>query len=342
MQHNKNMTKKERIQKILELFKKEKILKTAEILIFLNNEIERTTIYRDLKELIKLERIKEIWKWKYEFLLNPIKYFESPFFEREEKKYNPDFLRNYIPNETSFLKKDEKEKLLKATDNLEINTNYYKENRRSLENLLIDLSYASSKLEWNTYSYLDTEVLVNYNEIAEDKAKDETQMILNHKEAIEYMVYYRKELWFQKKIFFEIHSLLWKWLLRDIDLWTIREKTVEIGRCKYYPIENKFKLEEEFELFLEKLNEIKNPFEQSLFILIFIPYFQIFIDINKRTSRMMCNLPLLKNNLWVLSLLQVKEKDYILAILSIYELNDISLMKNIFVNNYLLNLERYI
>ncbi|MCK5867698.1 MAG: Fic family protein [Mycoplasmataceae bacterium] len=281
---------------------------------------------------------KSIISW-IEYSIN---FFKTPFFERDEKKYNPKFLENYIPNTTNFLSEEEKETLLQATNWVEINTSYYKENRRSLENLLIDLSYASSKLEWNTYSYLDTEVLVNFNEIAEDKQKDETQMIINHKQAIEYMVYYKQKLWYQKKTFFEIHSLLWKWLLPKIDLWKIREKIVEIGRCKYLPIDNKYQLEEQFEIFLEKLNEIQNPFEQSLFILIFIPYFQIFLDINKRTSRMLCNLPLLKNNLWVISLLQVKEKDYILAILSIYELNDVSLMRELFVNNYLLNFKRYI
>ncbi len=156
------------------------------------------------------------------------------------------------------------------------------------------------------------------------------------------MVYYKKKLEFKPKTFFEIHSLLWKWLLPKLELWKIREKIVEIWRNKYIPMDNKFKLEEEFNIFLQKLNEIKNPFEQSLFILVFIPYFQIFLDINKRTSRMICNLPLLKNNLWVLSLLQVKERDYILAVLSVYELNDITLMRDIFVNNYLLNIRRYI
>ncbi|WP_407079363.1 Fic family protein [Candidatus Venteria ishoeyi] len=62
-------------------------------------------------------------------------------------------------------------------------------------------------------------------------------------------------------------------------------------------MDNIHQLNEEFDIFLHKLNQIKNPFEQSLFILIFIPYFQIFLDINKRTSRMICNIPLLRNNL---------------------------------------------
>jgi Fic family protein len=101
-------------------------------------------------------------------------------------------------------------------------------------------------------------------------------------------------------------------------------------------------LSEQFDIFLQKLNHIKNPFEQSLFILVFIPYFQIFMDINKRTSRISANIPLLKNGLVPFSFLQMKDRDYINAILAIYELNDVSLMRDIFVSNYLLNMRRYL
>jgi Fic family protein len=79
-----------------------------------------------------------------------------------------------------------------------------------------------------------------------------------------------------------------------------------------------------------------------LFILVFVPYFQIFLDINKRTSRIASNLPLLKNNLPLISLLAVEKRKYINAILAIYELNDVSLMRDLFVDNYLLNMHRYI
>ena len=336
------MTKKEKLEKIINLFNDKKIVKIADIISYFDNSIERTTAYRYLKELLEKWEIKEVLKWVYEKKISPLNYFKTPFFERPKKLYNTNFLRKYIPNKTSFLTEKQKNHLLKSSEWLDINTNYYKENRRSLENLMIDLTYASSKLEWNTYSYLDTEVLVNFNEIAEDKEKDETRMIVNHKKAIEYLVYYKNKMQYEAKSFYEIHTLLWVKLLPKLDLWKIREKSVEIWRCQYFPIDNKYQLEEEFKIFLIKLNEIKNPFEQSVFILVFIPYFQIFMDINKRTSRMMCNLPLLKNNLWILSLLQVKERDYITAILSVYELNEVSLLTKIFEENYILNIKRYI
>ena len=302
---------------------------------------DRTTIYRWLKKLENEWSIIQIKKWTYKLKEKIEKYFNIPVWERKKIKYNPEFLKNYIPNETYFFSKQNLEKLENTIKDLPIDTDFYKTNKRLLETLLIDLSFASSYLEWNTYSYLDTEVLLKYNEISKEKTSEETQMILNHKKAIEYMIYYKKELNFNKQTFFEIHSFLWNKLLLKEELGIIRNKIVEIWWSTYKPLDNQFQLEEEFEIFLEKLNKIKNPFEQSLFIMVFIPYFQLFLDINKRTSRIMWNLPLIKYNLPVLSLIQLEKKKYIVAILAIYELNDTSLIQKLWIDNYLLNLERY-
>jgi Fic family protein len=305
-------------------------------------KIDRTTIYRDFKELLESEKIVEIWKWKYSFRFDLTKYLSTPFFERKKTSYNFDFLANYEPNKTSFLW--EKYDLIKAQylDKESLSTYDYKQNIRAIENLIVDLSFSSSKLEWNTYSYLDTEILIKYNEEAEWKTKLETQMILNHKNAIKYIVDNREEINYTSKEFQNIHMLLWKWLLLDQDLWMIRNKEVSIWGSSYTPLDNKFQLEEQFKIFLEKLNQIRNPFEQALFILVFIPYFQLFLDINKRVSRISANIPLIKNWFVPFSFLQIKDRDYINAILAIYELKDTSFMRDLFVNNYLLNLERYI
>lgn len=334
------MNKKERLNFILKLLEQKETIKVSDILEVL--KIDRTTVYRDFKELEKQNEIKEISKWIYTKKLNSINYLQTPFFKRQKKSYNFDFLANYIPNETHFFTKEQLKTLENAISEIDINTDFYVNNKRLLEMTLIDLSFASSYLEWNTYDYLDTEILVKYNEIAKQKSADDTQMILNHKKCIEYMIFYKKELPFSKQTFFEIHTLLWEKLLPKENLWIIRNKIVEIWASTYSPLDNKFQLEEQFEIFLDKLNKIENPFEQSLFILVFMPYFQIFLDINKRTSRMSANLPLLKFNLPLISLLAVEKRTYITAILAIYELNDVSLIRDIFVENYLLNMKRYI
>lgn len=333
------MDRKERLIIILELLEKKENIKVSDILKIIN--VDRTSIYRDFKFLIKEWKIIEISKWIYKKTLNILDYLNKPFFEREKKNYNFDFLWNYIPNETSFLwdrYNDLKEKYL---DKNILSSYDYKQNLRAIENLLIDLSFSSSKLEWNTYSYLDTEILVKYNNSAKWKTVEETQMILNHKNAIKYIIDNKKEIDLNIEDFQNIHILLWKWLLVDEYLWKIRSSEVTIWGSAYSPLENHFQLKEQFNIFLDKLNNIKNPFEQSLFILVFIPYFQIFMDINKRTSRIWANIPLIKNWLVPFSFLQIQDRDYINAIIAIYELNDISLMRDLFVNNYLLNIKRY-
>jgi Fic family protein len=310
-------------------------------------DISESTVTRNINKLINDWKIikNKIWKNTFykviwtQFILD---YLNKPFFERENKKYNFDFLWNYIPNKTSFLSDKYNTIKEKYIDQHIFSSYDYKQNLRAIENLLIDLSFSSSKLEWNTYSYLDTEILIKYNNSAEWKSQTETQMILNHKNAIKYIIDNKNVIQLSKIDFQNIHILLWKWLLQEDYLWKVRSSEVSIWGSAYAPLDNKFQLEEQFELFLNKLNEIKNPFEQSLFILVFIPYFQIFMDINKRTSRIWANIPLIKNGLIPFSFLQIKDRDYINAILAIYELNDVSLMRNLFVDNYLLNMKRYI
>ncbi|EKE26179.1 MAG: hypothetical protein ACD_4C00394G0004 [uncultured bacterium (gcode 4)] len=310
-------------------------------------EFNETTIVRNLNKLIKNWKITKIKEgknsnyqiWWADFILE---YLKKDFFERPLKKYDFDFLENYIPNATSFLW----ERYLKIKDKYEklslLSTYDYKTNIRWIENLLIDLSFSSSKLEGNTYNYLDTEILIKYNTEADWKTKFESQMILNHKNAIKYIIDNRNDILYTKQEFCNIHKILAQWLLIEDYLWTIRSSEVKIWWSTYVPLDNKFQLEEQFSMFLDKLSKIKNPFEQSLFILVFIPYFQLFMDLNKRVSRISSNIPLIKNWLPPFSFLQIKDRDYINAILAIYELNDVSLMADIFVENYLQNMWRYI
>lgn len=326
-------------EKILLLLSQNQHLSTGEISSKLN--IDRTTTYRNLQKLIKLDQVIQIKKWLYAYKEPISKFFDLPFWQRPSRQYNRDFLDKYIPNETNFLSENDNKLLSQNISNIWIHTDFYKNNKQFIETSLIDLSYASSYLEWNTYSYLDTEILLKYNEIAKNKQKDETQMIINHKKSIEYMIYNKNNLTRSAKSFFEIHSILWSELLSKKDLWVIRNGSVEIWLSTYKPLDNEHQLKQEFDKFIKKLNEIKNPFEKSLFILIYIPYFQIFVDINKRTSRMMANLALIQANLPLFSMIQISQKEYITAILSIYELNDPSSMVKIFVENYIANINRY-
>jgi Fic family protein len=317
----------------------------TEIIKFLKIKKDYSTVYRNLQKLFKSKNIKKVGQGKntrYQSSRTNIDaYFEKPFFERKTTYYNKNFLSNYIPNKSYFFSSAELKELLNLNKNTNLNTDFLTNNRRLYETLLIDLSYSSSYLEGNTYSYLDTEVLIKYGEEAEGKTKEETQMILNHKNAIEYVIKHKENIDLSAREILNIHSFLGKDLIENQYVGIIRNSIVRISGSSYKPIENKYLLEDEFKIFIEKLKKIKNPFEQSLFILIFIPYFQLFYDINKRTARIFCNVPLIKNHLMPFSFLMVHKKEYIASLLSIYELNDINKLKNIFLTAYKTTYQRY-
>ncbi len=306
-----------------------------------STNIPHKTLYRYKNRAISEGRLTQIGHGKYRPKHETRSYLERPFFERTPVKYNGEFLRNYIPNISSFLG-NEREKIREATENFTLySTLDYLKNRRAIEIFLVDLSYASSHLEGNTYDYVDTEILIQYGKSNDTKTRDETTMILNHKKAIEYIISNRGDFTFSKKDFFDIHTLLARWLIHDTYLGIFRTSPVRIGGSRFEPIDEPLLIESEFQLFIEKLRAIHDPFEQSLFILVFVPYFQAFIDLNKRTSRISANIPLISHGYAPISLITVEPKTYTNAILAIYELNDPSIMAKIYAENYVMNMRRY-
>lgn len=323
----------------------EKSFSIQEIMARLKIESDYSTVFRHMQQLLKQGDIKKEGRGRStrykSSRTNLDAYFEKPFFQRNPAQYQAGFLGDYVPNKTHFIDTEELKKLNQCNKNHILSTEYLLNNKRLYENLLIDLSYSSSYLEGNTYSYLDTEVLIKYGEAASGKSKEETAMILNHKNAIEYIVKNKHGIELNKKDIFNLHGLLGKNLLDKHDLGVIRKSAVKIGGSAYGPLNDHWLLEEQFNIFIKKLNAIRDPFEQCFFILVFIPYFQLFKDINKRTSRLFGNVPLLKNNLVPFSFLMVDKKAYITGLLAIYELNNIEKLKEVFITAYVKTCDRY-
>ena len=215
--------------------------------------------------------------------------------------------------------------------------------RSILDRLLIDLSWASSHLEGNTYSRLETRALIELGQAAEGKAALETQMILNHKAAIELIVDRAEEVSLNRYTLLNLHSALSENLLiNPTDEWRVRLHPVEISKSVYRPLDRQHLLEDMMALLLGKASQIKDPFEQSFFMLVHLPYLQPFADMNKRTSRLAANIPLLKHNVCPLTFLGVPEAAYSRAILGVYELNRIELMRDLFVWAYERSTQEYL
>jgi hypothetical protein len=120
----------------------------------------------------------------------------------------------------------------------------------------------------------------------------------------------------------------------------LRRLPVGITHSSFRPLDDQFEIEEEFDLLIEKA-AIHDPFEQSFFFLVHIPYLQAFDDINKRTSRIASNIPLLKADLAPMSYLTMEDSAYIDGLIGIYELNNVSLLREAYIDAYLTSAENY-
>ena len=201
--------------------------------------------------------------------------------------------------------------------------------------LLIDLAWASSRLEGNTYTRLDTQNLIEFGQRAEGKDATEAQMILNHKAAIELLVEHADAVRFNRYTMLNLHAALSENLLGDpSDEGRLRTRIVNITGTTYTPLAIPQKIEEYFDLLLAKADAITDPFEQSFFVMVQLPYLQPFADVNKRTSRLAANIPLITANLCPLSFVDVPQQAYVDGVLGVYELRRVDLLRDVFLWAY--------
>lgn len=208
-----------------------------------------------------------------------------------------------------------------------------------MERLAIDLSWKSSQIEGNTYSLLETEQLLKEKKTAAGKTKDEATMLLNHKEAIDFIIdqpNYMYPLTVAK--IEDLHSILIKDLAVSKN---IRTKRVSITGTNYLPIENEWQIKEALELMCDLANKKENIFEKAFLTLLLISYIQPFMDGNKRTARIVSNAILLHFNYCPLSFRTVDSIDYKKALLLFYEVNNIAAFKKIFIEQYRFAVDTY-
>ena len=270
-------------------------------------------------------------------------YIDQPAQSRKPVGWQRDFLDAYRPNESWYLSESLRRQLHKMGKTADIEAPAGTYSRAILNRLLIDLSWASSHLEGNTYSRLDTRELIEHGKAARGKAAIETQMILNHKTAIELLVGNIDSAEFNRYTLMNLHSALAENLLPNpADEGRIRQHAVDIGKSVYRPLSTPQQIDEAFDMLLGKANQIADPFEQSFFMMVHLPYLQPFADINKRTSRLAANLPLFRANLCPLTFLDVPEQAYSRAMLGVYEMTRVELLRDLYVWAYERSTQEYL
>jgi Fic family protein len=266
--------------------------------------------------------------------INSQDYFNKEIDERFIRKdYNYGLIKKTL-NKIDLFTSQELEQLNALQEFYQNKTAKLTENeyKTELEKLAIDLSWKSSQIEGNTYSLLETERLLRDKETAAGKTKDEAVMLLNHKEAIDFLVLnpdYVKPLLLRAVE--DIHNILIKELGVDRN---IRKRSVGISGTNYRPLDNEFHIKEAMEEMCALVNLKQNTFEKALLVLLLISYIQPFNDGNKRTGRIISNAILMVNKSCPLSFRTVDSLEYKKAMLIFYEQNNISAFKQIFISQF--------
>lgn len=266
--------------------------------------------------------------------INIDEYFSKDIDDREIiSSFNHSMLKKDLYHVDLFtdlelLKLDDLQRIYLRNINELTSEEYLKE----IERLAIDLSWKSSQIEGNTYSLLETERLLKEKQTASGKSKDEAVMLLNHKDAIDFIVEnpeYLKKLSIRR--IEDIHSLLTKELGINRNL---RHRRVGITGTNYRPLDNEFQIKEAFEDMCQLINSKTNIFEKALIALVLISYIQGFMDGNKRTARITSNAILIANKYCPISFRTVDSIEYKKAMLIFYERNNITAFKRIFIDQF--------
>ncbi|MBI3568891.1 MAG: Fic family protein [Gemmatimonadetes bacterium] len=258
-----------------------------------------------------------------------------PMMEKTPVGYDPDWLFAYEPGKTWYLPVQTRRRLHEVGRTPDADRPAGTFAREIFSRLLIDLAWASSRLEGNTYTRLDTQNLLEFGQRAEGKDAEETQMILNHKAAIELLVDDAEHGVFQRALLLTVHAALAENLLADAaDEGRLRERPVSITGTSYTPTAIPQVIRECVDRIVLSVSAIPDPFEAAFFMMVHIPYLQPFVDINKRTSRLAANWPLIRENLCPLSFVEVPERAYVEGTLGVYEHHRVELLRDVFVWAY--------
>lgn len=283
------------------------------------------------------------------------KYFASPLFapvdlneyfskEVDERQiqtgYNFDLIPKVLSNANLFTEHEMLElNALQAQFSKNYDSLSDEQKRKEMERLGIDLSWKSSQIEGNTYSLLETEKLLKEKKTASGKTKEEAIMLLNHKDALDFIVAHPDYMEHLTIAHIEdIHSLLIKELGVDRN---IRTRRVGITGTNYRPIDNEFQIREALQQTCDLVNARSNIFEKALFVLVLLSYIQAFNDGNKRIARITSNAILIANGYCPISFRTVDSIDYKKAMLLFYEQNNISAFKQIFIEQFKFAVETY-
>lgn len=294
--------------------------------------ITRATVYKPTPQFLHHVAIRDM---------------QEPLAKRVKVGYNAEFLKSYVPNETFYLTVEQRATLhascaegaFRAHDDAV---------SQEVRRFMTDLTHNSSAFEGVDIQYADTITFLEQNIESRHMSPMDAAILRNHYNAIRYIVdntHYPPEegdLVISEFEIRSIHSMLSDGLLKDSrKQGKLRHEYVEIRDSCYIPIAQPDVISSEFKQMSEKAAAINDPYEQAMFLLVHIPYLQPFEDCNKRTARLVCNIPLLSKGILPISWSEVNQNDYTDSLLCIYEKNSVYGLCNVFVDACKRSFERF-
>lgn len=287
------------------------------------------------------------WQASAEVRLNVLRdQLNEPLEKKPRVTYDTIFLQEYSPNKTFYLSEEQRRRLY-ARSPLG-SAHYQKLSENDQRMFMCGLSCASSAMEGSKHDIAATMSIITDGLLPSRATDKDTTMVINHHEAVRFLVenlHYpplENDVDIKSRDVKSIHALLSAFLLKnDNDCGAIRKNPVQIGYSSYVPLSVHGAIESAFDLMIKKSNEIKCPFEKSFFLLVHLPYLQPFVDCNKRTARVACNIPLLRSGVAPMSWLDVKHEDFTNGILGVYERCNPTLLAETYTEGYLRSAERF-
>lgn len=273
--------------------------------------------------------------------LNLDTYFANEVDERKiQTKFNFELINNLLP-QVSIFTQEELNYLNSLQKEFRQHVDEMSENeyRKEMERLGIDLSWKSSQIEGNTYSLLETERLLRESKTADGKTKEEAVMLLNHKDALRFVLdnpNFLNQLTVSG--IEDIHALLTKELSVENG---VRHRRVGITGTNYHPLDNEFQIREALRDTCNLINDKECVFEKALLTLVLLSYIQAFMDGNKHTARITSNAILIANGYCPISFRSVDSIDYKKAMLIFYEQNNLYAFKQIFISLFEFAVQEY-
>lgn len=270
------------------------------------------------------------------------RWFSVPGHLRPQVNYDPMRFRSYDAEAAPWLDPVARAMMAESVGRggLDLDPSTYA--REIAERFLIEMSWASSALEGNTYSLPETEALIKYAEVAGGKSELEVQMILNHKQAISWVIDNVATVEITPETVMRLHAMLMRTLVRQDNLGAVRRDPVSITTSSYTPSSDHAELSIGLSELCWKASMAKDPFEASFALLAGIAYLQPFIDGNKRTGRLLSNIPLLKAGLPPISFIGVGRAAYGIGMTTWYELADTRYLGKSISEGYALTAPSYL